>query len=163
MCCGRNGIDGDPPTWTGLAHKHHVHPRSKVCTSDEWLVKPFNSERPVEDLHRQQKTDRDCELRPEPVVEDQVGDHDGHTELRQHIPELPDDFAPVDTVEQNPEEEENQAAPDHMAIDVGPACGELYPLVERVDHRHADDEHEKGLDQIPEVEAIPRVVRELAG
>src|SRR5690625_5677911 len=50
-----------------------------------------------------------------------------------------------------------------MAIDVGPARGELNPLVQRVDHRHADDEHEEGLDQIPEVEAIPRVVRELAG
>ncbi len=154
-----HAVEGDPTAAVvEFAHQQHVHGAAEVLVHDEWRRRSVG---PVAGFGDGQQQQRCAELHPPVGAHEQEGDGDGEGELRQHVPQLEDELAAVNTVQPRAEEEEQQAPPEDVAQALGPSIAFGQAAFQRKRHGHAHDEHEKRLNQVPEAQPRPRVVVEL--
>ena len=114
-------------------------------------------EEPVPRQDRQQ-----CqELNQRPAAEQQEDERVPEADLRENICEsVVRPFGPRRR-EKNAECHKDERTPDGVPELPGPRLARCLSVREREGHRHADDEHEGGLDQIPERAAAPGDVVDL--
>ena len=88
-------------------------------------------------------------------------DENRERELRQNVPELPDQRLVVTAMQSNAKQQKNRAAVNNVRKSLSSALATVTPLTQGIRHGDANDEHEEGLNEIPEPQPVPGMVLEL--
>jgi len=67
----------------------------------------------------------------------------------------------LDKIQSPAKEQQQQRSFKRMAVDCAQTFAFLYPIGNRKGNGNADDKHKKGLNQIPEMQAVPLMMFEL--
>jgi len=158
---GRHGVESHPVPMRELAHQQHIHPGAEIAVRHKGLIKSRRRPQSIEGFAQKDQAQAGTDLNRSGVAHQQKGRQIGEGELRQDIPQLKVQAAGADAVEADAENQQQQRAPQGVTVQLRPARAGGPALGDRKRYRHADDEHKKGLHEIPEMEAVPVVMLQL--
>ena len=160
VCGGGHRVEGYPVPLGKLGHDVQIHPGAEVMVRHEGLVEARNRPRSVQHLGEDQQPERESNLHSAGFAHHQECHEVGKGELRQHVPKLKGEVARFNAIERPAKKQKQPGALQDVAKARAPAISARPPLAEGKRHGHSHDKHKKGLDEVPEVEAVPRMVIE---